>query len=163
MTDDVRIFPVWKEAAQKIADRVASEGYGFLISWDEIRSMLEIKDRVVGMTPEQMDAIEFDKLEKTVNLANTLLMDHNICINNIRNRGYEVLHPNKQVTQGFDRKWSGVRKELRSAMNILAHVEHELLDSDSRSALDRNMNKTVFVLSAANKRQLPKIENKKIA
>ena len=159
---ETRLYPIWVEAAEKISDRVSKEGYGFLITWSEINELLEIGERQVGMTPSQMDAIEFDKLNKTVNLTTTLLIDHNICLKNKRNSGYEVLPPDRQVTEGFDHKWNDVRKGLRNAMNVLVHVDEMLLSEGSKAIRDRNMQKAAFVIAAANKRKVPQREQKEL-
>lgn len=152
---DTRIHPIWKEAAEKIADRVQAEGYGFMIMWEELHRLLEIKEARDGMTKREFDAIGFDKLNKIENLSKLLLEEHRIYLKNRRNKGYQVLTPKLQATEGFDHEFGKVRKGLNKTMKVMVHIDSDLLDDDAKKLLDRNLSKVVFVMGAANKRKLP--------
>ena len=160
---ETRIHPIWKEAAEKIVERVESTGYGFLITWEELNEILELRERKVGMTPREMDTIEFDKLDKVVSLSQTLLEDHQILIKNDRNKGYWVLDPDTQVTEGWEKEIGKAKRHLHQSLKILNNVDFEKLSSKGVEARDRNLNKTVFVISASNKRKLPEIQGRQIA
>lgn len=161
--EETRIHPIWKEAAGTIADRVEANGYGFLITWEEMNELLELRERKIGMTPKEMDAIEFDKLDKVVSLSQELLDEHNIFIKNDRKKGYWVLDPDRQVTEGWEKEISRAKKHLHQSLKILNNVDLDKLTSDGAAARDRNLNKTVFVIAASNKRKLPEVKRQQIA
>lgn len=150
-----RIHPIWKEAAEKIASRVEAEGYGLLLTWEEIRDMLEINGFKDQMSKREFEAAAFDQLLKVQSLKDLLLDEYKIYLKNRRNKGYQVLTPKGQVTEGFNHEFGKVRKDLNKTMRVMVHVEKDLLDEETQKILDRNLNKIVFVIGAANKRRLP--------
>jgi len=153
--DETRTHPIWKEAAERIAARVESEGYGIMLRWEEIRDMLEINGFKDGMTKREFEAAALDQLNKVQNLKDVLLEEHKIYLKNRRNKGYQILTPTDQVNEGFAYEFGKVRKGLNKTMKVMVHIEKDLLDEGTRAVLDRNLNKVVFVIGAANKRKLP--------
>lgn len=161
--DETRLHPIWKEAAVKIAQRVQSEGYGFLIEMDELHSVLEVKTAKDHTPWVDAKRSQFDFLEKVEELKKICLHEHNICLDNERGRGYRVLTPDDQVTKGWERRYEKVRKHIRKAIDVLVNVDQKQLTASGSNDRDRNLNRTVFIMSAANKRKIPVIERKKIA
>jgi hypothetical protein len=157
------MHPVWKEAALDLSRRVESDGYGFLVSMDELYAMLDAKMPRAMSFWKDVKRHQFDFLEKVEELKRELLHEHNICFYNVRGKGYQALPPDEQVSKGWERQHEKVRKHLRKSLDILANVDTRQLSADGQKNRDRNINRTVFIMSAANKRKIPTVERKKIA
>lgn len=158
--NETRIHPIWKEVADIISRRVELEGYGILIQHEELFKLLEISDPKT--IPEAMKQ-RLEILKKVDELSKTLLYDFNLCLHNEFNKGYTILAPDDQVSKGYDRHFEKAKRKVRKAIDILNHVNHELLSQDGVNNRDRNLNKSVFVLTAFNKRKLPEVTRKQIA
>jgi hypothetical protein len=160
--DETRTHPIWKEAAETISARVEKEGYGIIIRWEELRDMLEINGFKDGMTKREFEKAAFDQLNKVQNLKDLLLEEHKIYLKNRKNKGYQVLTPKAQVGEGFQHEFSKVRKGLNKTMKVMVHVDKDRLDDEAIRQLDRNLNKVVFVIGAANKRRVPDVFAQKL-
>lgn len=160
--DETRIHPIWKEAALSIVGRIVRDGYGFIIEMSELYDMLEAKKPRSHSFWKDVKKSQFDFLEKVEELKRELLHEHNVCLYNVRGKGYQALPPDEQVTKGWERQHDKVRKHLRKSLDILANVDIKQLSDDGARNRDRNTNRTVFIMSAANKRRIPVIERKKI-
>lgn len=163
MTDNVlKLHPIWKEVAKNISARVAAEGYGFLLTWKHLREVLEIGEYEIGMNVREIERISIDKLSKIEGLRDELLFEHCIWMENERSKGYRILSPDDQVTRGYNRIWRRVRKSLKKAIDVLVHVNSDLLSDKGTLDRDRNLNRTVFVMKAANKRKIPEMKRKQL-
>jgi hypothetical protein len=83
-------------------------------------------------------------------------------LKNRKNKGYQVLHPKAQVIEGSAHEFSKVRKGLSKTMKCLVHIDKDALDDASIKMLDRNLNKVVFVIGAANRRSIPDVRSGKL-
>lgn len=155
--NETRVHPIWKEVAERISGRVQDEGYGLLIPHDELFKMLEIEDPT---TIQQAMKQRLEILKKVEELRNTLLYDHNLLLHNEFNKGYCILAPDDQVGKGYDRYFDKAKKKIRKAIDVLNHVNHELLSDSGVVTRDRNLNKSVFVLAAFNRSKLPDIDKR---
>lgn len=160
---DTRMHPIWKEFAHVIAQRVSSDGYGFIIEMDELYGMLEAKRPFAHSLWKDVKKNAFDFLEKVESLKRECLHEHSICLYNVRGKGYQVLPPDDQVSKRWERQHEKVRKHLRKSLDILANVDASQLSDQGLKNRDRNIQRTVFIMSAANKRKIPVVERKKIA
>jgi hypothetical protein len=158
--DETRIHPIWKEAAMAIAARVAREGYGFTIDLDELYAALETKRPRAHSFWKDVKKSQFDFLEKVEELKRECLHKHNLYLHNVRGRGYKVLAPDDQVTIGWERQHDKARKHLRKSLDVLANVAVAALSDAGQKNRDRNINRTVFIMAAANKRKIPAVEKK---
>lgn len=159
----MRVHPIWKEAALTIAARVKSDGFGFVIDHESLYEMLESKMPRSFSLWKDVRKGQFEFLEKVEELKRECLLEHKILLYNVRGHGYQALKPDEQVTIGWERQHDKVRKHLRKSLEILSNVNTELLSDDGQKNRDRNIGRTVFIMSAANKRKIPVIERKKIA
>jgi hypothetical protein len=80
---------------------------------DELHEMLETKAAKPLAFWKDVKKGMFDFLEKVEELKRECLHEHNICLFNLRSRGYQVLPPDDQVTKGWERQHEKVRKHLR--------------------------------------------------
>jgi hypothetical protein len=127
----VKPYPGWKNAEQKIVEIVEREGYGktlvhsTLLDWFDIIEPEE-------MTKEAWKGYTFEILGSTQNLIDSLLINHNIFIYNIRGEGYQILHPDDQVGRGVDKSIKRVIGQLRKAMLVLKCVNDGLLSIEGQ-------------------------------
>lgn len=161
--EETRIHPIWKEAALAIKARVVVEGYGFILSHDELYDMLETKKPRGHSFWKDVRKSQFEFLEKVEELKRECLHAHKIHLYNLRGQGYRVQLPDDQVTLGYERQYEKVRKHLRKSLDILSNVDVAQLSDQGARNRDRNLCRSVFILSAANKRKIPQLERKKIA
>ena len=146
---ETREYPVWREAASVIAGRVDAEGYGFLMSHEEIFQMLEISE---PQTVEEARRQRVDVLRRVEGLREVLLEEYQIYLHNEFARGYRVLPPDEQVTKGFKRYYMKSLKNLRRGIRVLRNVNHRLLSHDGAISRDRNLERALFVSSAFGRR-----------
>lgn len=159
--NETRSHPIWHEVAEIIVKRVEENGYGFLLTWEELTELLEFSEFKQGMNQKEFEKVQFDRMKKIENLKDELLEENNIMLFNDRNKGYIVLEPDVQVDDGWKREVDRWRKHLRKALKILNHVDFEKLSEKGNIIRDRNLNKTVFVLAASNKRKIPEFQKQK--
>jgi hypothetical protein len=161
---NVKKHPEWLEAAEQIKQRVADEGYGFLLTLEELQAMLDVETVEDDDTAAKLKKTQFDMLQKMEALKDMLLYDHCIYLHNERGKGYRAMMPDEQVDKGYNATWDRVRAKLRKAIAILRYVDEQSLTDRGRGTRDHNLIKTVFVQSAMNKRKLPEtIERKAIS
>jgi hypothetical protein len=153
--NETRSHPIWHEVAGIIAQRVEENGYGFLLTWEELSELLEFTKFQQGMNQKEFEQIQFDRMKKIENLKDELLEENNILLFNDRNKGYIVLEPDVQVDDGWKREVTRWKKHLHKALKILNHVDFDKLSDAGVKTRDRHLNKTVFVLSASNRRNIP--------
>lgn len=161
--EEARLHPIWKEAAKAIAARVSRDGYGFLISMEEIHEMLETRQARPLSLWKDVRKDMFDFLEKVEELKRECLHQHRILLFNQRGQGYQVLTPDDQVTKGWERQHEKVRKHLRKSLDVVVNTDSSALSEQGQKNRDRNIQRTVFIMSAADKRRIPAVERKKIA
>jgi hypothetical protein len=147
--------PIWLDAAEKISRKVMTDGYGFLITWEEIFKMLDIDTPENVMQKKDFERISLDRMAKTTKLREILLADYNIYLSTERNKGYVVLTPDDQVTIGYDHFYKRVRRGLKMMFRTLTCVNDSELSKKTLEQRDRSLNRTIFIMQAANKRKLP--------
>lgn len=146
-------YPGWKQAEQEILTRVNLEGYGILISLEDLHRYMKMKE------PTQIDEYkkyQFEWLGNVENLKESLLEDHNICLMNSKGDGYIVCTPDDQVNKAYSKFIKKARASLRKAANTLIHVEQDLLSAEGNKTRLNNLAKVAFIGQAMNKR---KVEN----
>ena len=154
-------YPEWKEARDRILSRVQLEGYGILISMQELHDYMEMKP---PGTIEQYKKYQFQWLGNVENLKDSLLEEHNICMMNSRGEGYIVCTPDDQVSKAYTKIMKKARLALRKAINTLTNVNQDLLSNEGSKIRLENMAKVAFIKQAMNKRKIElEPEKKQIA
>jgi hypothetical protein len=148
-----KIWPGWKEAARKITERVEKDGYGILISQNDLLKMMDIKTPEYA-TPQEYKKYAFEVMNSLVNLTIILLEEHNLCLHNVRGQGYQILHPNDQVTIAADTKFRKVIHHLSQAVSILTHVDQDSLSYDGQQEQIRRLGKAAFLFSGLSKKKI---------
>ena len=144
-------YPEWKEARDRILGRVQSEGYGILISMQELHDYL---DRQPPTTVENYKKYQFQWLGNVENLKDSLLEEHNICMMNSRGEGYIVCTPDDQVSKAYTKIMKRARLALRKAINTLTNVNQDLLSGEGSKIRLENMAKVAFIKQAMNKKKV---------
>ena len=152
MDNTVKLFPGWREAADRIVDRVTEQGYGVIFSHDDLLKMMDIKQPEMA-TPEEFNKYSLEVMTSTVSLSLWLLHNHNLCLHNVRGQGYQILHPDDQVTIAADKKFKKVIHHLGQAVAILTHVDQQALSHDGQQAQMRGLGKAAFLISGFSKKK----------
>ena len=154
MDQAVRKHPGYKEAIDQIVKRFQKEGYGIIITDEEIDEYMSIEKPSGAMTYEQYKAIEMERLQR-YRAIESLLNEYNICLVRSKEQpGFEVLSPKDQVTRAFDKRMTKVRRELNRAQAALMNVNHALLSMDEEGERQKKIMRAAFIKSAMNKRKL---------
>jgi len=148
----IRKEPAWKQATDDIVAKVQKDGYGFMISHDELLKLLDLQE------PETFDQgkdFSLKKLSQFEALRNELLTKYSIHLENERGVGYKVVEPDEQVTESFDKRMKKVKSQLKKANDIISHVQVEMLSLEAEHQRIRNLNKIAFLRAMSRKKKLP--------
>jgi len=146
------VYPMWETAVEKIRERFESESYGLIVSHKELKDWMGIQPAktISEVQKEQLDYLT--GIEKT---KKSLLENYNLCLYRAQGIGYEVLEPKDQIRVAADYYIKKSQKALSKSMNILANVDQELLDFDSRELQLAKIARVAWVKSAFRRRKLP--------
>ena len=144
-------YPEWKEAKDRILDRVQLEGHGILISMQELHDYMEISP---PPTVDEYKKYQFQWLGNVENLKDSLLEEHNICMMNSRGEGYIICTPDDQVSKAYAKIMKKAWLALRKAMNTLTNVKQDLLSNEGSKIRLENMAKVAFIKQAMNKKKI---------
>lgn len=146
-------FPEWKNAAEIILGRFDREGYGLVISHDEIDGYLHLrKPEVAGR--DEHEKYNFAKWINTEALKKYLLEEHNLCLFSVHGEGYMILHPKDQVRIAAKKLIGKARNQIRKALATQTNINTEMLDNETQKILVNNLAKLAFLKSAFNKKKL---------
>lgn len=152
MGDMVKLYPGWKEAAAHIVARTEAEGYGLSFSFKELFDLMDFKKMEIG-SAEEWEKYSFEKLQNLENLKNLLLEEHNLCLHNIRGEGYQVLHPDDQITLAIDKDYRKIGKMVCKIIKKAIHVNQQELSFDGQQQQMRQMEKAAFLQAVMGKRK----------
>lgn len=162
--DKTKKSPGWKNALEYILGRFDEEGYGFLVSHEELEFWLDIGPE----PPLTVDSKKWgmEKLNNVSPLIRCLRDEHNICLLSVQSEGYVVLTPDDQVEKGVDHHLKKARKALANATATAVNVDVDNLSDQGKAIQMRNILKIGHVRAAFNKRKfelpdVPKIANDK--
>jgi hypothetical protein len=147
-----KLYPGWKEATVKIVERVSREGYGIMFSHEDLYAMMDIKVPEMA-TPEVFKKHAFEVMASTLNLFKCLLEEHNLCLHNVRGQGYQVLHPDDQVTIAADKRFKRALHHIGQAVAVLTHVDVDALSFDGQQEQVRRLGKAAFLFSGLSKKK----------
>lgn len=153
MSNTIKLYPGWKEAAMQIAKRVSEKGYELFLSFDELYELMDIKQPSQTQSINQWKMHSFEWLQHIENLKKILLEEYNICLFNVRGEGYRVLHPNEQIMEAVPKRMKKAMQTINKAVLELTHVNQELLSYDAQQNQFRNMERISFVKAALSKRR----------
>ena len=157
-----KLYPGWKEATTQIVARVRKEGYGLIFSFENLFSMMDIQTPAMA-TCEVWQKHQFEVLDHIENLKRVLLEDHNICLQNVRGQGYQVLHPDDQVTVAANRLFKKAMTKVRQAVEVITHVDMEALSFDGQQQQMRQLEKAAFLHSVMSKKKIGGEEKEPLA
>lgn len=152
------LHPIWLNVAEDIADRVDAEGYGFLLTHEDLYKAFGIDEPGDDVPFGIAKAACFDFMSNIVDLSSYLLKTHNILLHNERGAGYRALTPDDQVTKGFKKHFDKALCHLHKSLAVVVNVDSERLSKEAAEVRDRNISRSAFVLTAARKRKVPQIE-----
>jgi len=150
---DTKKHPGWKNAAEIILERFDQEGYGILFSDKELDNMLDIQKPRFG-SYDAFQKFQFERLMHTENLKEYLLAEYNLCLENVRGKGYMLMCPDDQVMKTSRRYMVLARRKINKMVSVLTHVDMESLSDAGQQEQIALMGRAAFVRSAMNKRKL---------
>jgi hypothetical protein len=118
-------LPSW--SLKQAIDAFMEEGFkdGDLVSHDWLRWALAINDHAIQEN-------EFVLLERMESLKSSLLITHNIALQNIRGKGYRVVPPAEQARYAAEESARHIEKGMRKATQLLRHTRVEQLDHNEK-------------------------------
>lgn len=153
--EELKAYPPWRSALERITEDVEREGYGKLYSHGELKRMMDMSE---PETIAEYKAHEFDYLNNMDHIKRELLVENNICLDNEYGRGYRVKTPSEQVTNVVDRQIRKAQCDLQKAKKLITHVNDTLLDIETSQLRNRKAAKIAFLEASFRKRKftLPK-------
>lgn len=128
----VKPFPGWKNAEQEILQIVERQGYGVMLNHATLHEWFDIKEPKEYDTKEAWQKYTLELLASTQSLIDSLLIEHNICLYNIRGEGYQILHPDEQVDRGAEKHMKKMHKEWRKMVATLTCVNDDHLSVEGQ-------------------------------
>ena len=144
--------PGWKNAVEVIVNRVESEGYGITITHSELLEYFDI-ERPKDQSFDEYQKFQLTLLKFTDQTKEELIEDHNLCLNSVRGEGYQVLHPNDQVSIMPGKLIKKARRHIALLQRVLTNVNSELLSIDKDKERLCHMQKAAFIKQAINRRK----------
>ena len=155
--DDLKAYPPYKNALEKIVEVTTDDGYGVLFTHEQLLEWMDMKE---PQTIEEYKKYEFTRMSAIENLKKELLADFNIFLSNEVGKGYRVLEPDEQVTNGVDRYLKKAQRTVLKSMQVLVHVAEDMLSLDNQRLRLRKMERTAFLQAAFRKRKIPSLKGK---
>ena len=143
--------PSWKEAVDRVVDRVNTTGRGCFISHDEILGWFDLEE---PSTVEGYKKFSFLRLQYVEQMKEELLVEHNIFLMNDRGLGYVVLHPDDQVVLAPATYMKKALTQIRKAADSVLHVDSTKLSASGHADRRRNLAKLAFLSSTVSSRRL---------
>lgn len=153
-------YPLWRIATEKILNTFEEKGYGIEFTHQQIKSWMGISEP--NPTIKDIQQHNLDYLSGLKYLKQELLELSNICLHPITGKGYIVLHPKDQIRKGVDRYIKRSQKALSKSGQILANVDINKLDNESRTLQLEKMNRLAFLKAAFRKRLVLNVRTKQI-
>jgi len=152
-TDDLKRYPGWKNAEDEIIKLVALKGYDFIISMEKLHDFIELEEPT---TLEAYKKYQFEWLGSVENLKDSLLENHQICLMNLRGKGYMVCTPDDQVSKAYAKIMRKVGLGINKALATLVNVNQSLLSGEGSKIRLENLAKISFLKQTTNKKELKK-------
>ena len=131
MTDELKLHPIWKQAA---LEAVSEFDYGDVIPLTWIREHLEIEEPEGLMTMERHRELSFDLLSKVDGFRTEMLENHKRMTVNVRSVGYKVVHPVDQTDAAMKRFQREFYKSWSNAMSNLIHINDSMISLEDARA-----------------------------
>ena len=153
---ETKAYPGWKNAIEKIMERVNTEGFGVLFSKKELLDYCDIKVPERATAPEWQQH-SFEVLDHIDHMVKELSEEYDICLFNVKGQGYKVLHPNDQVEKEPQKHFKKIRREISKTKRSLTNVKTELLSDDKQTLRLNMLTRVAFIRGAMNKKRLPSV------
>ncbi len=147
--NSLKLYPAFKHAALEILNRVESEGYGILITHEELHDWLDIE---LAETAKEERKRQWQILSQMEQLKELLLKEHNILLINSIGKGYHIPTPDNQVYKGWISYVEKAKKNLIKAQETLMYVNIELLSKEGMQCRQKNMHKMEMIKNGLTKK-----------
>lgn len=116
-----------KDAVDRFFEKGAQDGE--IITHDWLQWALDIPE---PRSVDDMRRVQWLLLDRVEQLKKTLLVEHRICLANVRGEGYMIVPPSDQARYAMQSAMQGIRRELNKGDSILTHTRTELLDGEAK-------------------------------
>lgn len=152
---DTKKHPSWREAVDRILDRFEAEGYGMIVTHEELLEYLSMrKPDISKLTWDDIKKWDLELLKQRQTTIDRLLEDHSLCLYSIPGKGYEVLHPSEQIGKGFEKHAIKFRRALNKAMSALTNIDSTGLSLEQEQERGQKMKRVAFIAMASRKRKI---------
>ena len=152
---ELKQHPPYKNAVKNIVISVEENGYGALFKHNKLKEWMEIKE---PKTIAEYKKTEFDYLSALDKLKDELLHDYHLFLANDLGKGYRVLHPDEQISNGVDKHIRKAQQQIIQATRVLTYVNDELLSIEGAQVRMRKMERAAFLQSAFKKKSITQPE-----
>jgi len=146
------VYPMWINAVEKIREKFENESYGLVVTHKDLKDWM-------GIQPAKtIDEVQKEQLDYLIGIEKTkksLLENYNLCLYRVQGMGYQILEPKDQIRVAADYYIGKSQRALSKSMNVLANVDQDLLDFDSRELQLAKIARLAWVKSAFRRRKLP--------
>ena len=127
--DETKKTPSWKQAVDDFLDEFH---YGDLVDhkWLEGRFGMPSLGEAQRLTAEEFQERQFEWLGNVESFKAALLVDHQVCLQNVRGKGYRWVPPHEQTSVAIKEFEGQARQVFRTAGNKLRNLRHLELTSD---------------------------------
>lgn len=152
---ETKKHPSWREAVERILDRFEVEGYGMIVSHEDLLEYLSMeRPDIKKLTWNDIKKWDLELLRQRQTAFDRLMEDHSLYLFSVPGKGYEVLHPGDQVSRGFERYATKFRRALNKAMCTLTNIDSTLLSMEQEREREQKMKRVAFITMASRKRKI---------
>ena len=148
MSDNLTLDKLFITAANEAAEKY---DYGDIITKIWLIEKFSIKVPSYG-TQKDFDAANFEFLQNMEGFKLCLLETHKMLLTSVRGVGYSIVHPTSQSDHAMLKLKEAMASEIKKAVNILTHVNTDLLSQDDIKKRDEHQGKIAALAAFSRKR-----------
>jgi hypothetical protein len=130
MSDELKLFPLWKQAVKDFIDARFSEGDVITKKW--LEEHFEMTPAGELTTLEEFERRAFDWLKNTTSFRESLLEEHQIALQTVIGDGYRVVPPHEQTALAREKFEKEARKSYKKAVLTMTNVQVDKLTDQQR-------------------------------
>lgn len=122
MTQDIRLYPAWKQAVKTLVEDGLT--YGDRVTKEQIIDLCNIEP-ARDVADVQRFSLEF--LECMAEIKDTLLISHSMMLNSDQRGAYVVVHPKDQTSLAISKGVKAFGREMRKMAEGVTFVRQDML------------------------------------
>jgi hypothetical protein len=130
MSDDVRLYPAWREALRQLRND-GTLVPGGQIPRDELEALFGLKP---PSTIAEYERHRLRFLQQFTDLRDALLEEEQLMLRSVLGVGWEIVEPAEQTGRSMDDRMRNIHRELRRLGAELTFIRTEALTESERAA-----------------------------